>query len=386
MVRPVISDCALRSINPCTYANIFCFIDYYDLRDIIDYLSCSFIVLEKSLCELHFQNSAENFDPAIIFKGTKKQTGAIPGHKEGFETWQELYDEEGEHEICFMQNKGKLSTNDTMVQWFKEHFIPSVHGAKEKRRSQGELVSNKYVVILDGVSTHCLSQKSGTNSWITELQEHDPDLILLWLPPNMTGDLQPLDVNFNKPFKAQFRPILARLKKKRRDEESFNPQMENASRENSSAQKLKAVVIEGIVNAHKSIPKGQIEKGWTKAGKYVYEDNGMGHNGSGYYSAWDKDTQNDDAKTRYTAGTLFFEGMTGGISDIGGNLQFIPRAGRKRKQTTQGTDQIDEGMEQSVEETAASSQQFSEYDSSQCPDEFIDEETPEDMIVEPMPD
>ena len=154
MVRPVISDCALRSINPCTYANIFCFIDYYDLRDIIDYLSCSFIVLEKSLCELHFQNSAENFDPAIIFKGTKKQTGAIPGHKEGFETWQELYDEEGEHEICFMQNKGKLSTNDTMVQWFQEHFIPSVHGAKEKWRSQGELVSNKYVVILDGVSTH----------------------------------------------------------------------------------------------------------------------------------------------------------------------------------------------------------------------------------------
>lgn len=52
------------------------------------------------------------------------------------------------------------------------------------------MFSNKYVIILDGVSTLCLSQKSVTNSWIKELQEHCPDLIFLWLPPNMTRDLK----------------------------------------------------------------------------------------------------------------------------------------------------------------------------------------------------
>jgi hypothetical protein len=76
-------------------------------------------------------------------------------------TWQELYDEEEGNEICFMQNKGTWSTNDIMVQWFKEHFIPRVHEAQAKRLSQGEIISNKYVVILDGVSTHCL-RASGT--------------------------------------------------------------------------------------------------------------------------------------------------------------------------------------------------------------------------------
>ena len=346
---------------------------------------------------LHFQNSGDTFQmgfKSVIFKGTKKQTGAIPGHKEDFKTWQELYDDEVENEICFMQNKGKWSTNDTMVQWFKEHFIPRVHVAKEKRRSQGEIVSSKYVVILDGVSTHYLSQKSGTNSWITELQEHDPDLILLWLPPNMTGDLQPLDVNFIRPFKSKFRPILARLKKKRRDEEEANPQVDNTSRENSAAYKLKAVVIEGMINAYKAIPEIQIKKGWTKAGKYVYEDNNKPQSGSGYYLAWDTDTQND-AECRYAAGTLFHQGMSGGISDIGGNIRFIPKAGRKKKQTTEeGADLHAEDMEESIEETEASSNVFQSMAPRNVqvnllmkrPLTILTNLADFDMIVDPIPD
>lgn len=68
-------------------------------------------------------------------------------------------------------------------------------------------------------------------------------------------------------------------------------------------------------------------------------------------------------------------------------MRFIPRAGRKKKRTTEeGTDLITKDMEESVEETAASSLQLSEYGSSQFPDEFIDEENPEDMIIEPMSD
>ena len=62
--------------------------------------------------------------------------------------------------------------------------------------------------------------------------------------------------------------------------------MDNPSRENSAAYQLKAVVIEGIINTYKVIPEIQIEKGWTKVGKYVYEDNDKPHDGSGYYLAW----------------------------------------------------------------------------------------------------
>ena len=54
----------------------------------------------------------------------------------------------------------------------------------------------------------------------------------------MTGDLQPLDVNFNRPFKSKFRPVLARLKRQRRDEENSNPRVESTSKENSAGYRL----------------------------------------------------------------------------------------------------------------------------------------------------
>ena len=38
----------------------------------------------------------------------------------------------------------------------------------------------------------------------------------------------------------------------------------------------------------------------------------------------------------------------------------------------------------SVQETAASSQEYSSYPSSQCPDEFVDSEDEEDEIIEPL--
>ena len=41
-------------------------------------------------------------------------------------------------------------------------------------------------------------------------------------------------------------------------------------------------------------------------------------------------------------------------------------------------------MEPSVRETAASVQEYSEYNSSQCPDEFIDSDDEEDVLNETL--
>ena len=91
-------------------------------------------------------------------------TRSIPGYKDGFTEWNELY---GEGKLCFMQSKGKWTTNKTMKEWFTGYIIPRIMEDKQRRRDAGQQVSPTYVVILDGLSTHCLTQKDGVESWIT---------------------------------------------------------------------------------------------------------------------------------------------------------------------------------------------------------------------------
>jgi len=114
-----------------------------------------------------------------------------------------------------------------MKEWFLHHIIPSIKKDKQRRRDEGHVVSPKYVVILDGVSTHCLTSSDEIESWITTVQREDKDLILLWLPANMTGDLQPLDVNFNWPLKAKYKEKLFILKMLS-DEEAQEPDVNSS--------------------------------------------------------------------------------------------------------------------------------------------------------------
>ena len=68
-----------------------------------------------------------------------------------------------------------------------------------------------------------------------------------------------------------------------------------------------------------------------------------------------------------------------------GGPHFVPRPGRKQRQGVADPTgpAPDAGTEPSVQEcsgTAASAQEYPEYDSSQCPDEFIDSEDEEDEL------
>ena len=151
-------------------------------------------------------------------------------------------------------------------------------------------------------------------------------------------------------------------------------------REKSRAQRLKDSVIRAVIHAYNSVPKEQVVTGWTKAGEYVYQDSQVSDHQPGYLSAWDPRTH-VGALASFHAGTLFCEGMSGGVSVVGGP-HFVPKAGRKKRQGAADPTgpAPDAGTEPSVRETAASAQEYSEYNSSQCPDEFIDSDDEENNV------
>jgi hypothetical protein len=94
---------------------------------------------------------------------------------------------------------------------------------------------------------------------------------------------------------------------------------------------------------------------------------------------------NARASVRRTRRTMFCEGTSGGVSVVRGP-HFVPKAGRKKRQGVADPTgpAPDAGTEPSVQETAASAQEYSECDSSQCPDEFIDSEDEEDVLNEAL--
>jgi hypothetical protein len=323
--------------------------------------------------------AGDKFDPALIFKGTAGQLRAIPGYKKGFQAYQSLYSPDDEGKLCFMQNTSKWSTNQTMQTWFIDHFIPEVKAAKQARRDKGEEVPDRYVVILDGVGSHCMG-KNESASWITAVQNADEHLILLWLPPNMTGDLQPLDVNFNRPFKSRYKKILWKLR---------HP-VDGADGADGAqlvgAKKVKDEVIQAIIQAYNSVPKEQITAGWTEAGKFVYEDNEKSAEALTYESAWDEKTQGN-AALRHIRKELFHDDMKGGVSVVGGDepLAFIPKPGRKKKRAPTAAPGP---MAPTSGDSDASSSLlvdggYSEYSDDDCPDEedFIDSENEGDEII-----
>lgn len=350
--------------------------------------------------------AGDKLEPALIFKGTRGLTRSIPGYRDGFTKWNELY---GEGKICFMQNQGKWTTNETMKQWFEGYIIPRIKKDKERRRDAGEEVSPKYVVVLDGVSTHCLTTKDNEESWITYLQREDKDLILLWLPPNTTGDLQPLDVNFNRPFKAKYREELYKIKLLSGQEDDPDVQtfdecnnveaevmsaedgtefhldvhgdtgdkrsQPRVTREFETASKVKSRVIEALITSYKSINKDCITTGWKASGKTVIEEFYKGgiHNYAqrwrGYDQAWDEQVQHVAEKAQEDGRKIFFKHMNGGISDIELGLQFIPRPGRKKKQQQHSEEDFD--MEEG--HTTECSVEMSEYGSKDCPDDDEEE-------------
>ena len=237
----------------------------------------------------------------------------------------------------------------------------------------------------------------------------------------MTGDLQPLDVNFNWPFKAKYKEKLFILKmlseediedvdedtpvqmcaeKNKRvsrngheyhiecqsdEEQENNRTHEKVTRNQESAYQVKPRAIEAINQTYKEMREDHILTSWGISGRNVMKDfyrdldDTPVKEWNGYNRAWEDDTQ-ELALEIHSKGKMFFEGMSSGVSDIESKLQFIPVPGRKKRKPQQEV--VEDEVEMEEAETTECSDNVSEYSSGEIPD--IDDS--EDELAEFMGD
>jgi hypothetical protein len=138
-----------------------------------------------------------------------------------------------------------------------------------------------------------------------------------------------------------------------------------------SAYQVKSSAIKAIIHIDKLISWDNINTAWRTSGRNVMKDYYSSINEdavklwNGYNRVWEEDTQ-EVAYKEHENGELFFKGMSGGVSDIESNLQFIPIPGRKKRKPAQEV--VQEEFEMEEGETTECSENMSEYSSDECAD------------------
>ena len=134
----------------------------------------------------------------LIFKGTDGCARSIPDYKNNFRNllskcpgW------------LFTQTKNHWSSVETNLDLIKKVILPFARQCKERRRAEGMLVSDKILIILDCWTVH------KDKTFLEAVRLECPDVILLFVPPNLTSKFQPLDVAINGPFKLKIKHVYA---------------------------------------------------------------------------------------------------------------------------------------------------------------------------------
>ena len=98
--------------------------------------------------------------------------------------------------VIYMASGNAWMTQDLFKEWFFKHFVPSV---KEFQRSSGQPEDSKAILILDNCRAHPPA---------TELVSGH--ILAVYLPPNVTSLIQPMDQGIIQNFKHFYRSALLR--------------------------------------------------------------------------------------------------------------------------------------------------------------------------------
>ena len=155
-----------------------------------------------------------------------------------------------------------------------EVIVPWAQRNKQKRRVEGSKVPDDIIVILD-----CWPVQA-TEHFRDTVKRKFPNVKLLYLPPNMTGLIQPRDVAINSCFKQQVKQVYGVYASKQEDFSFL-----------SGANKArKALLIDWVYHGWNNVLEDVVHHGWNKAG---------------LLDAWENDHIFEMATEEVLSGTLF---------------------------------------------------------------------------------
>ena len=115
--------------------------------------------------------------------------------------------------IYYRGSKKGWMTKQLFKEWFYEEFVPPV-----RRFSTENCIQPKAILLLDNAPAHLQED---------ELKSDDGSIIKMYLPPNCTASIQPLDQNLIYSIKTKYRKALVKEILIESDREAVNNKLKS---------------------------------------------------------------------------------------------------------------------------------------------------------------
>lgn len=143
--------------------------------------------------------------------------------------------------LCYKNQRKAWMSGEIFIDWYRNEFLPEV---KKFRKERG--LTGPVLLILDNAPTHPAADI---------LNEVDPNFKVIYLPPNVTALLQPMDQGVIEKFKRLYRKLILRRLLAAEDEENLI----------SFAKKMNLLdCCYMVVEAWSSLTPTNLSKSWNK--------------------------------------------------------------------------------------------------------------------------